>query len=193
MFIRHARTLWTDLRFSRAVAKLGYDCLIANMFITYNISLWGTLFGPLTRYVKLRVAHTPGMPGMFPRHRRQRKPLVSDPGMHLTHVPWCMSGSVTRDGGENVPGIPGACPARNFAYLVRGPFTGICSCSGKETPKLQIFSADHNTEIYLPCILTVLNMRIFGFVCAIYIHVRWLSINKNTQRHAAHVYHCFMT
>ena len=25
-------------------------------------------------------------------------------------------------GGENVPGIPGACPNRNFAYLVRGPW-----------------------------------------------------------------------
>ena len=41
------------------------------------------------------------------------KPLVSDPGMHhdtcVTHVPWCMSGSLTCGGGENVPGIPGAC------------------------------------------------------------------------------------
>ena len=25
-------------------------------------------------------------------------------------------------GGENVPGIPGACATRNFAYLVRGPW-----------------------------------------------------------------------
>ena len=36
----------------------------------------------------------------FPRHRLQRKPPVSDPGMHhgacVTHVPWCMSGSLTR-------------------------------------------------------------------------------------------------
>ena len=50
---------------------------------------------------------------VFPRRRFQRKPLVSDPGMHhgtcVTHVPWCMSGSRTRGGGENVPGIPGAC------------------------------------------------------------------------------------
>ena len=45
----------------------------------------------------------------FPRHRFQRKPLVSDPGMHhgicVTHVPWCMSGLLTRWGRENVPGI----------------------------------------------------------------------------------------
>ena len=62
----------------------------------------------------------------FPRHRFQRKPLISDPGMHhgmcVKHVPWCMSGSLTNGGGGNVPGIPGACAARNFAYLVRGPW-----------------------------------------------------------------------
>ena len=50
---------------------------------------------------------------VFPRRQFQRKPLVSDPGMHhgtcVTHVPWCMSGSLTCDDGENVPGIPGAC------------------------------------------------------------------------------------
>ena len=61
----------------------------------------------------------------FPRHRLQRKSLVSDPGMHhgtcVTHVPWCMSGSLTRGGGENVPGIPGACATRDFTYLARGP------------------------------------------------------------------------
>ena len=34
------------------------------------------------------------------------------------HVPWCMSGSLTCGGGENVPG---ACATRNFTYLSRGP------------------------------------------------------------------------
>ena len=50
---------------------------------------------------------------VFPRRRFQRKPLVSDPGMHhgtcVTHVPWCMSRSLTCGDGENVPGIPRAC------------------------------------------------------------------------------------
>ena len=50
--------------------------------------------GPLARYVKLWVAHTPGMLGSF-----FPPPLVSDPDMHhgtcVTHVPWCMPGSVT--------------------------------------------------------------------------------------------------
>ena len=49
--------------------------------------------GPLARYVKLRVAHAPGMPGTF-----FPPPRVSDPDMHLgtcvTHVPWCMPGSL---------------------------------------------------------------------------------------------------
>ena len=50
---------------------------------------------------------------VFPHPRFQRKPLVSDPDMHhgtcVTHVPWCMSGSLTCGDGENVPGTPGAC------------------------------------------------------------------------------------
>ena len=50
------------------------------------------IHGPLTRYVKLRVAYVPGMPGTFSSSTR-----VSDPDMHhgtcVTHVPWCMSGS----------------------------------------------------------------------------------------------------
>ena len=77
--------------------------------------------GLLTTHVKLWVANAPGMPGTFPpRHR-----LVSDPGMHhgtfITHVPWCMSGSLTLDGGENVPGITGARASRNFRYLTSDP------------------------------------------------------------------------
>ena len=46
----------------------------------------------------------------FPRHRLQRKPLVSDPGMHhgmcMTHVPWCMSGSLTFGDGKTFPALP---------------------------------------------------------------------------------------
>ena len=35
-----------------------------------------------------------------------------------------MSELLTRGGGENVPGILGACAPRNFAYLARGPLAG---------------------------------------------------------------------
>ena len=40
----------------------------------------------------------------FPRHRLRRKSLVTDPSVHhrtcVTHVPWCMSGSLTRVAGK---------------------------------------------------------------------------------------------
>ena len=62
---------------------------------------------------------------IFPTRRLQMKPIVSDPGMHhgtcVTHVPWCMPGSLTCGGGENVPGIPQCMRTRNFMYPVRGP------------------------------------------------------------------------
>ena len=62
----------------------------------------------------------------FTRHRFQWKPVVSDPGMHhgacVTHVPWCMSGSLAGGAGENVHGILGACATRNFTYLARDPW-----------------------------------------------------------------------
>ena len=50
--------------------------------------------GFLAKYVKLWVAHAPGMPGTFSPSLRG-----SDTDMHLgtwvTHVPWCMPGSLT--------------------------------------------------------------------------------------------------
>ena len=62
----------------------------------------------------------------FPRHRLQRKPIVSDPTMHhgtgVTRVLWWLSGSLTRGVGENARGIPGACATRNFTHLARGPW-----------------------------------------------------------------------
>ena len=85
--------------------------------------------GPLIRYVKLRVEHASGMPGTFSPPLR-----VSDPDIHhgtyITHVPWCMPGSLTCGifdvgGGENVPGIPGTLATRNFMYLIRGPWQTI--------------------------------------------------------------------
>ena len=62
----------------------------------------------------------------FPRHRLQSKPLLNDHGKHhgtcVTHVPWRMSGSLTYGGGENDPGIPGACATQNVTYLTRDPW-----------------------------------------------------------------------
>ena len=82
--------------------------------------------GPLTRYVNCGLRMRRECRERFPRYRLQRKALVSDPVMHhgtcVTHVPWCMSGSRTCDGGENLPGIPGARATRKFTYLARGPW-----------------------------------------------------------------------
>ena len=47
----------------------------------------------LVRYLKLKVAHAPGMPRTFSQPKR-----VSDPDMHhgtcVTDLPWCMPGSL---------------------------------------------------------------------------------------------------
>ena len=68
--------------------------VIGKYHIDDDVMTWKYIHGALARYVKLWVAHAPGMPGMF-----SPSPRVSDPGMHhgtcVTHVPWCMPGSLT--------------------------------------------------------------------------------------------------
>ena len=95
-----------------------------------------------------------------PRRQFQRKPLVSDPGMHhgtcVTHVPWCMSGSLTCDDGENVPGIPGACVLailRIWQEAHGFPWTRSqrLSCEGCAAPtwvKYRVISTKHNPHTY---------------------------------------------
>ena len=80
---------------------------------------WGTIALSVVVWASYQIRKIAGCAcagnagNVFPRRRFQRKLLVSDPGMHhgtcVTHVPWCMSGSLTCGDGENVPGIPGAC------------------------------------------------------------------------------------
>ena len=78
--------------------------------------------------------------GRFPRYRLQRKPLV-------THLPWCMSGSLTQDGGENVPGISGACATRNFTYLVRGPcITHLVCCRSMNPTNIPYWLLDNVSD-----------------------------------------------
>ena len=87
---------------------------------------------------KIAGAHAPGMPGTFSPSSQ-----VSDPDMHhgtcVTHVPWCMPGSLTSGflwnwrRGETFPAIHGACATCNFPYLVRGPcwrYYGILATGG---------------------------------------------------------------
>ena len=91
-----------------------------DIFGTKALLLWYHQFSPTTsQWASYQIRKIAGCAcagnagNVFPRRRFQRKPLVSDPGMHhgtcVTHVPWCMSGSLTRGDRENVPGIPGAC------------------------------------------------------------------------------------
>ena len=97
----------------------------------WRVELWmwsreSYFHGPLARYVKLRIAHAPGMPGSF-----SPPPRVSDPGMHhgmcVTHMPWCMLGSLTS--GSLWSWWYGNCSRHSrrmrspqFTYLVRGSF-----------------------------------------------------------------------
>ena len=85
--------------------------------------------GPLTRYAKLRVAHAPGMPGTF-----SPPPRFSDPDMHngtcMTHVPWCMPGSLVSGfiwswwRGKRSR-YPRRMRKSQIAYLVRGPWQSL--------------------------------------------------------------------
>ena len=82
--------------------------------------------GPLTRYVKLRVAHAPGMLGTFFPTQTSKETASyrsQHASRHVRHARAVVqSGSLTRGNGENVPSIPSVCATRNFTYLVRGPW-----------------------------------------------------------------------
>ena len=78
------------------------------------LSSWKLVsLGPWTSYQIRKIAGCAcarNAGNVFPRRRFQSKPLVSDPGMHhgtcATHVPWCMSGSLTCGDGKTFPAFP---------------------------------------------------------------------------------------
>ena len=123
-----------------SIADSSTQLLVCRAFNLYH--------GPLIRYVKLRVAHAPGMPGTF-----SLAPRVSDPYMHhgtcMTHVPWGMPGSLTS--GFIWSQWRGKrsrhCTTRNFTYLARGPFDPIWSIPGELIFVLVLYS------MYIPKIL----------------------------------------
>ena len=75
-------------------------------FVKIRTPLWASC-----QIHKIAGAHAPGMPGTF-----SPPPQVSDPDMHhgtcVTHVPWCMPGSLTssflwnRRRGKTFPAFP---------------------------------------------------------------------------------------
>ena len=124
-----------------------------------GLLLWHWSSGPLTRYVKNGFSMRRECRESFSLHRFQTKPLVSDPDMHhgtcATHELWCMSESLTCGGGENVPGIPGACAAGNFMYLARGPLNDYPSTIKvvlKDARKIGPTQQQHNAAQRGPCV-----------------------------------------
>ena len=83
-------------------------------------------FHGVCSYVISRVAHAPEMPGTF-----SPPPRVSDLDMHhgtcVTHVPWCIPGSLTSGflwnlwRGKRYTGIPGRMYNPQFYILAKGP------------------------------------------------------------------------
>ena len=75
------------------IKKINDSCVIRavedRMHIAIGLRIIALHYGPLARYVKLWVAHAPGMPGTF-----SPTPRVSNPDTHhgtcVTHVPWFM-------------------------------------------------------------------------------------------------------
>ena len=114
------------------------------------------LHGPLARYVKLWVAHAPGMPGTF-----SPLPRVNDPDMHhgtcVTHVPWFIPGSLTSGFlwsqrlGENVPGNP------QYYISVKRPL--VVSISGLPYfitfQRVSLTSPSHRNVAYVTVLRTV--------------------------------------
>ena len=131
---------------------------VCTPFVSHQGPRNSTDHGPLARYVKLRVAHAPGMPGTF-----SPPPQVSDPDMHhgtcMTHVPWCMPGSLTRGflynrrRGKTIPAFPGhAQPAIlriwQEAHAPIRNWQSISLCMGLAVPLREwygVFSIDNDT------------------------------------------------
>ena len=88
---------------------------------TYNVGCNGSL----ARYVKLGLAHAPGMPGPFSPPQTSKE-TASKRSRHASrHVRDARAvmhfGIANPRGGEHVPGIPGTCVTRNSMHLARGP------------------------------------------------------------------------
>ena len=88
---------------------------------------WHLFHGSLTRYVKLRVAHAPGIPGTF------SPPFSTDfKGNRQLAIPACITARASRTcrdacrervvTGKNVSSSSGACATHNFTHLARGPW-----------------------------------------------------------------------
>ena len=160
---------------------------------------WNINHGPLARYIKLPVAHAPGMPGTF-----SPPPRVSDPDMHhgtcVTHVPWCMPGSLTsvfflsRWWGKTFPAFPAHAQPANLLSGKRPMMKGstykrnIVVCqplqflqqSGSPCHPTN-YSADINRQYWEVDTMTSSNGNIFrvpGPLCREFTGHRWIPHTK---------------
>ena len=111
----------THMIFARVLLSFGTVAPILQSYTAGDQCQWHPLneMGKCIPWASYQIRKIPGCAcagnagNVFPRRRFQRKPLVCDPGMHhgtcVTHVPWCMSGSLTCSDEENILVIPGAC------------------------------------------------------------------------------------
>ena len=112
---------WDEARRDRKQSMIG---LVAGKPIAnWKLSLRPWAYCQICKIAGCACAGNAG--NVFPRRRFQRKPLVSDPGMHhgtcVTRVPWCMLGSLTCGDGKRSRHSR-SMRTRNSAYLARGPY-----------------------------------------------------------------------
>ena len=98
----HDRVIISGYMLIRDLATVGYVFEDACIYARYHN------FPLICAFYQIR--KIAGCWESFSRHRLQRKPLVSDPGMHhgacITHVPWCMSGSLPAVAGKTLQEFP---------------------------------------------------------------------------------------
>ena len=110
----------------------------------------------------------------------------------MTHVTWCMPGSLTSDflcsrWRENVPGIPGARAASNFAYLVRGPWCEISTghvfgYGSSSDVKIHFWSRDDFIKAFFQNYGAVTPKRRDVFLAAVAHHGSVSSVNLGHVR-----------
>ena len=97
---------------------------------------------PLTKYVKLQVAHAPGMPGTFSAPPTSKGILVSDSsvqhGACSNLVPWCISGLQTRGGGKPFPVFPVRAQSAILRFLQEAYGHDVLKVSWQQCDKILI-------------------------------------------------------
>ena len=114
---------------------------------TYSVS-----HGPLTRYIKLRFAHAPGMPGTFPRH-------------HGLAFPTCITARAWRVlAGKTFPAFPRT-PSPQIYVFGKKPMVLIKA--SQNIPFLYEMSQSTGQHTYHPAAIwhLVENINIMGAIC----------------------------